>query len=842
MPTHISMTAHRLPDPTGKKAIPANPRLFRRLAVVDLFVIVALSLLFASAPRFLRDLDTACSDLIATTMPVTAPQPEIVIVEIDESSLASHGQWPWPRNLMAKLIEAIVAGRPAVVATNILFPERDRSSPPPPPPEAATATTPTSIDEVAFAPINHDQLFAARLATGPIILGYELLFDRGRERKRPPCRPPALIAPANPSSIETLHRASDILCNYPPLQEAASGAGFLNGAADEDGVLRRLPLLMEFEEQIFPSLALATIMHLFSPASWSMNRDDLGGLKVQFAGRRVLLDPSGQIRLSPTAPQAIHRLSADKLLNGNLDGSPLRGKIVLLGCLAPGLTQSYPTPFAPSTPLLDLHAAAIATLLAPVQLYRPTALAHLEWGAAILVSLLLLAIAGRYPIGGTTVLAVALAIIVWLGAMLLCQSSGLLLSPLKPSLAIFVTAILLVAVSLRHQKREAQALLKASEQRLRSIIHTVPDIIFRLTAEGAITFISPAIRRFGRAPEDLLGHSIFSLIHPDDRQRAAHRINERRTGARATADLEMRLLLGETDASNQEDARFFSVSAEGLYVDGRAGGAFLGTQGIARDITEKKKLEQQLLQAQKMEVVGNLAAGVAHDLNNILTGLVSYPDLMLLEIPPENPLHGKIATLRNSGKKAAAIVQDLLCLSRRKVPANELTDINTVIDEYLHSPEFHELQRNHVGVTVSAKLQANPATIRGSAVQLSKMVMNLMHNAVEASSAGGEVMVATDNLQLTDSLDGYERIDAGDYLRIIFSDCGGGIASADQPRIFEPFFTRKKAGRSGTGLGLSIVWSTVKDHRGFLDLASREGVGTTFQIYLPLAVTRSEQD
>lgn len=838
MPTHAAMTAHHLSNHSGEKDPPAKPRLFRRLMAVGLVVVLTLFLLFAFPPRFLRDLDTACSDLIATTMPATTPQPEIVLVEIDESSLASHGQWPWPRTLMAQLIETIVAGGPAVVATNILFPERDRSSPLPTPPQATTTAAPATGGEPAPAPIDHDQLFAARLATGPIILGYELLFDRNRELKRPPCHPPALITPSNPATFETLHRASDILCNYPPLQQAASGAGFLNGGADEDGVLRRLPLLMQFGEQLYPSLALATIIHFLSPAPWSMSRDGFGGLMVQLAGRRILLDHSGQLRLSPTAPQAIRRLSARELLHGDLDDDSWRGKIVLLGCLAPGLSQSYPTPFAPSTPLLDLHAAAIATLLAPVQLCRPQSLIFFEFGAAVVASLLLLAIARRYPIGGTSVLAVALVITMWLGAILLCRSSGLLLSPLLPSLAIFINAMLFVTVTLRHQKREAQTLLRTSEQRLRSIIHTVPDIIFRLTPEGAITFISPAISRFGRKPEELIGHSIFSLIHPGDRQRAAHRINERRTGTRTTADLEMRLLLGGADGNNREEARVFSISAEGLYGDGQAGKNFLGTQGIARDITEKKKLEQQLVQAQKMEAIGNLAAGVAHDLNNILTGLVSYPEMMLLEIPPENPLHAKVTTLRNSGKKAAAIVQDLLCLARRKVPASELIDINSVIDEYLHSPEFHELQRNHVGVAVSARLEAAPATIWGSAVQLAKMVMNLMHNAVEASSAGGEVMITTDNLQLSDCRDGYERIAAGNYLRLTISDSGGGIASADLPHIFEPFFTRKKAGRSGTGLGLSIVWSTVKDHLGYLDLASQEGVGTTFQIYLPLAVTQ----
>lgn len=838
----ISMTnEHPLADTDEKEALPRRSSLSRRLAAVGLTVVLGLSLLAVFPPRPFRDLHSACIDLLALAMPTTNSLPGIVIVEIDDDSLAKHGQWPWPRTLMAQLIDAIDIHDPAVITTNILFPERDRSSPQTFLPPPTLAETTPQADKQSTAMVDHDLVFAGHLASAPLILGYEFLFDEPINRDHQACSPPAVATMPVPhaSAMVTVHQAKGLLCNYPPLQQVATGAGFLNGGADEDGVLRRLPLLMGFEQKIYPSLALATVLHLLGPSRPSIIDYRLGGLVVQVGSTRILTDNRGQFRLAQLQPDSLTRLSAHKLLSGNINGAAIKDKIVLLGCHAPGLSQSYPTPFASTTPLLDLHAAAIATLLSPRQLHQPPSFSLVESCTALLFTLVLLAVACRFPIFLTVPLALTLVATIWLGAGILCRQSGLLLSPLLPSLALLINTPLLITMTLRDQQRQAQLRLQASEQQLRSIIHTVPDIIFRLDPQGKITFVSPAVTRYGLTPEELIGRSIFDSVHPADRAKATYRINERRTGTRATLDFELRLILSEPEDRNPSEARIFSISAEGLYQNDQASGVFLGTQGIARDIAEKKRLQQKLIQAQKMEAIGNLAAGIAHDLNNILTGLISYPDLILLEIPPENPLHAKIVSIRNSGKKAAAIVQDLLSLARRRDPATEMVDINGVINEYLSSPEYHELRRHHDGVLISSHLSDKPALVKGSALQLAKVVMNLVHNAIEASAAGDRIVIATDTITLNAPRDAYERIAAGSYVRITVADGGSGIATADLPRIFEPFFSRKKVGRSGTGLGMSIVWSSVKDHRGFVDLTSQEGHGTTFQVYLPEAIDRS---
>jgi signal transduction histidine kinase len=253
---------------------------------------------------------------------------------------------------------------------------------------------------------------------------------------------------------------------------------------------------------------------------------------------------------------------------------------------------------------------------------------------------------------------------------------------------------------------------------------------------------------------------------------------------------------------------------------------------------ERQRLEAQLKQAEKMEVIGKLAAGVAHDLNNILSGVVSYPDIMMLDLPEESELRPFLLTIKQSGEKAAAIVQDMLTLSRQGMAEKRVLHINKIIEDYLHSPEYQLLRTNHPLVRLEVDLQEELFNIKGSPVQLSKALMNLLNNAFEANLVDGIVRISTRNGYLDQPREGYERIDEGEYVILTVSDTGVGIGAEDLSKIFEPFFTKKKLGRSGTGLGMTLIWSAVKDHGGFLDIRSAEGRGTTFEIYFP--ATRQE--
>lgn len=376
--------------------------------------------------------------------------------------------------------------------------------------------------------------------------------------------------------------------------------------------------------------------------------------------------------------------------------------------------------------------------------------------------------------------------------------------------------------------------LKSSEHSLDSILKTIPDIVFRLDSKGRIIYMSPAIASYVDNPALLQGQSIFQLVSPEDLNRAQFRMNERRTGVRATRDLEISLQFKDFAAETKDGKRYFSVSTQGIYENNNiSSDNFLGTQGIVKDITEKKKLEQELLQAQKMEVVGTLAAGIAHDLNNILSGLVSYPDLLLRDIDQDNPLHEKISVIQKSGKKAATIVQDLLTLARRNTGIALVCDLNAIVREYVESLEFQQLKQDYADVQLELTLDENLLNIKGSVVHLSKVVMNVLQNALEAMGSKGSIHLETKNIYLDSPLQGYETIKEGEYVCLSVSDDGAGISREDLARVFEPFYTKKSLGRSGTGLGMSIIWATIKDHGGFIDISSSEGVGTTVTIYVP---------
>ena len=249
---------------------------------------------------------------------------------------------------------------------------------------------------------------------------------------------------------------------------------------------------------------------------------------------------------------------------------------------------------------------------------------------------------------------------------------------------------------------------------------------------------------------------------------------------------------------------------------------------------EKEQLEIRLRRAEKMEAIGTLAGGVAHDLNNILSGIVSYPELLLHQMPADSTLRKPVETILNSGKRAATIVQDLLTLSRRGVEAMEVVNLNDVVGEYLKSPEHQKIMSFYPDIDVQTQLGAELMNISGSTAHLAKTLMNLVINAAEAIDDRGVIRIATGNCYIDRPIKRYDMVNEGDYAALTVTDTGGGISPEDMNHIFEPFYTKKKMGRSGTGLGMAVVWGVVKDHRGYIDFESRPEEGSRFTLYFPV--------
>lgn len=365
--------------------------------------------------------------------------------------------------------------------------------------------------------------------------------------------------------------------------------------------------------------------------------------------------------------------------------------------------------------------------------------------------------------------------------------------------------------------------LKASELKYRSLAEHLSDGV-AILQKGVHVYANPAYLGITGLGMDLLGKRSFeSLLDPSSSD--TYRDGIRSLNRLGTLKHPFEVVL----TPGQEERVHVEINASLIEYNGEP-----AIMVSARDISERKALERRLEEARKMEALGAVAAGVAHDLNNVLSGLVSYPDLMLMEVPAGSPLREPLITVKKSGVKAARIVQDLLSLARRGVEVREVVNLNDIVNEFLKAPECAAFLEYHPHVALKTRLDPALKYIKGSPVHLSKVVMNLVSNAGESMSGPGEVIVSTRNERVEQSEE--EGLDPppGEYAVLSVADQGIGISKDEIQRIFEPFYTKKAMGRSGTGLGMTVVKGTVEDHHGRIDVRSEPGKGTVISIYLPV--------
>ena len=279
--------------------------------------------------------------------------------------------------------------------------------------------------------------------------------------------------------------------------------------------------------------------------------------------------------------------------------------------------------------------------------------------------------------------------------------------------------------------------------------------------------------------------------------------------------------------------KWYSISTSPIK-DGRFVTSFLDITARKQTEDENRSLQERLQRSEKMEALGTLAGGVAHDLNNVLGVIVGFSELLLDGTDAGSPMRNGLENVMKGGQRAAAIVDDLLALARRGVHARSTLELNRLVSDCQKSPEFTKLSERHPLVKFVTDLDHALLNISGSTVHLGKTLFNLISNGCEAIRGSGTVTVQTSNQYLDSPLQGYDQIREGDYAVLSISDTGEGIASRDLKRIFEPFYTKKVMGRSGTGLGLAVVWGTVKDHSGYINVQSKEGEGSTFSLYFPV--------
>ncbi len=261
--------------------------------------------------------------------------------------------------------------------------------------------------------------------------------------------------------------------------------------------------------------------------------------------------------------------------------------------------------------------------------------------------------------------------------------------------------------------------------------------------------------------------------------------------------------------------------------------------GLQKSMTALANSQERLNRASKMEAIGLLAGGVAHDLNNILSGVITYPELIAMELDTDDPMRKSLGLIQSSGNRAAQIIQDLLTLARRGVITKDLINLNDLVISFMETPEYKKILSFHPDITVEKHINASKPFLKGSPVHLQKTLMNLISNAAEAQLSGGTITLKTENRHLDNPVKGYDKVEPGTYIVLIVRDQGTGIEPQDLKRIFEPFFTKKVMGRSGTGLGMAVVWGSVQDHEGYIDIISAPDKGTTFELYFPISAEQS---
>ena len=383
--------------------------------------------------------------------------------------------------------------------------------------------------------------------------------------------------------------------------------------------------------------------------------------------------------------------------------------------------------------------------------------------------------------------------------------------------------------------KRAEEELRESEDKFRTLTEMAPVGVFLTDADGLTTYWNKRLCEItGMQVVNGLGTGWADGVHPDDRERVFKEWYES----------------AEKRASFSCEYRFVDRDGTVTYTFGQAipltdaSRQVTGYVGTITDITDLKQAEEALRESEeklarsnKMEAMGLMAGGVAHDLNNILSGIVSYPELLLLDLPEDSPLRNPIKTIQESGMRAADVVEDLLTIARGVASGKEVLNLNTLTTEYLGSAEHQKLERTHPLSTFKTELDPELLNITGSASHVKKILMNLATNSSEAIEGKGTVTVSTMNRYLDEPLKGYEDVHSGEYVVLAISDDGSGISPKDLDRIFEPFYTKKMMGRSGTGLGLAVVWNSMQDHDGYINVNTGEK-GTVFELYFP--VTREQ--
>jgi PAS domain S-box-containing protein len=369
--------------------------------------------------------------------------------------------------------------------------------------------------------------------------------------------------------------------------------------------------------------------------------------------------------------------------------------------------------------------------------------------------------------------------------------------------------------------KRAELELRQREEYFRSLIEYASDVITLVDQEGIIHFQSPSIERvLNLKPQEVIGRNLAEFIHPEDLPRLVAMIRRAHSNPNLPVSVEYRI--------RHRDGGWLLFASMGRSIPhGDDGNRVVFN---SRDITASRNLEEQLLQAQKMEAIGTLAGGIAHDFNNVLAGILGSAELVREDLPPDHPTQEYVGSIMTAANRARDLVQQILTFSRRQDSEKRVLQLQPIVGECV------KLLRSTIPAMVKIAHHVEPGCppVLADPTQIHQVIMNISTNAWHAlPETGGRIDISLRSVDVDAAMvTRHPELRPGAFVRLAITDNGHGMDAKTRERIFEPFFTTKPASK-GSGLGLSVVHGIIKSHRGAIVMESEPGRGTTFQIYLP---------
>jgi len=797
-----------------------------RVILTGAAVVAVLAGIFLVRPDAVAKADDKVCDVLTGWVSRGQPSGQVAIVEIDEASLAELGRWPWPRDLLAMVVRRILDHGAATVVLDMVLHEEDRGAP--------------SV-RTAYRAGTNDEVLAGAMSGRPVVIGYAFRFD-GAPASDTACSlqpvPLAVVGPGEAWGSGFFH-ATGALCSVPQFSKAAAAEGFLNAAPDSDGKLRRVPVEIEYGDRQYPSLALAAFGVYRHASAMELRLNAREAARLRVGTQEVRLEGPSCMRLRfRGGRRTFPHIPVASVLNDRVPAEMLQGKIAIVGGSALGLPHPVATPLDPLFPDLEVEATAIDNLLQGDAFHRPAGLRVWELALAAIAGMAAALLLARVRSWWSALIVLGSVAAAWAGSTLLLATTGVLFSPLPVTavLACQFPAVTLLNYLLEKRRAErterqlesakeyTQEVVRESESRYQRLVENVNDAIIVNDTEGRLVFANRRFREwFGLEGGDI--HEVVLEDYAAPEWRAALRDqHERRMRGASVPDHHEFEAIRPGGTRMWIEARVTNVEEDGRIV---------GTQAALRDVTERKRMETQYLQAQKMEGIGRMAGSVAHDFNNLLTVINGYSDLLLSRLPEGDKDRTGLKEIRAAGERAAELTRNLLAFSRKQLAQPKALDLNVVV------AETEKLFGRLIGEDIELITWLSPelGPVMADSGQMQQVLMNLLVNARDAMPLGGKVIIETKNVEADeDFVRRHPDFEPGSYVRLRVTDNGMGMTDEVQRHLFEPFFTTKEPGK-GTGLGLATIYGIVKQSGGRIEVASMLAEGTTFHVYLPRVTT-----